>query len=438
MNTAHALGFVCAAGVAAGASSQGAPGESPATGERAVQIRSIDFTTGIIELFNFGATDEDLTGWRFCTHDFDQARRYTGAGGFTGTTIEAGTSLFIHFNNDAPGGDPDRLNRSSLAGSFAAPLDQDAYALQLYFPAANGNVSFGNSSLIADHVQWNIDGQGVGSAETRTNQAVGEQLWSASGAFVGTEGGSGRIDLTDLSGDLIGSPAEYAVSLPGSVLNEALAGDLSDDANAPSAIPLADGSNVIEGVVNLSNDVVAGDRDFFTVNVPSGRAITSVDLLRWDPDNLGFVALNDGTTGFVPGGGTSGQFLAGILVAASDVGDNLLDRFVDSSVTQNSLSQAELPAGDYTFVVQQTSDLLQRYALDIVLSEAAVQRFCGDVNADNVINDSDFFAWVTAFTSSDLIPCDVNDDGACNDSDFFAWVTIFTSGQNGPLCQPLS
>ena len=183
---------------------------------RGVQIRSVDFEDGLLELFNFNEGDVDLTGWRFCSHDFDQVRRYTGASGFDGVTIEAGTSLFVHFNDDAPGGDPDRVNRSSLGGSFATPLDQDAYGVQIYFPGPGGSVSFGNSTLIADHVQWNIDGEGVGVAEFRTQQAVDENLWSAIGDFVATLEDSARIELTDLSGDEFGEPAEYEVVSGGS------------------------------------------------------------------------------------------------------------------------------------------------------------------------------------------------------------------------------
>ncbi|MEM9165645.1 MAG: M14 family zinc carboxypeptidase [Planctomycetota bacterium] len=50
-----------------------------------------------------------------------------------------------------------------------------------------------------------------------------------------------------------------------------------------------------------------------------------------------------------------------------------------------------------------------------------------DVNNDGSVNDSDFFAWVTAFTTGGP-GCDQNGDGDCSDSDFFAWVTVFTSG----------
>ncbi|MEM7756103.1 MAG: GC-type dockerin domain-anchored protein [Planctomycetota bacterium] len=190
-----------------------------ASASRDVQVRSIDFETGVLEVFNFGTGDVDLTGWRFCSHDFDQQRRYTQAAALTGVMLEAGSSIFVHFNNDAPA-DPDRFNRSAL-GNFAVPLDQDAYGLQFFFPAANGNVSFGNSSLISDHVQWNIDGQTNGLAEARTGQAVGQGLWSAAGDFIATQADSLRIDLTDLSGDIAGSPAEYLVTNPAANCNPA-------------------------------------------------------------------------------------------------------------------------------------------------------------------------------------------------------------------------
>ncbi|MEM9166728.1 MAG: GC-type dockerin domain-anchored protein [Planctomycetota bacterium] len=67
----------------------------------------------------------------------------------------------------------------------------------------------------------------------------------------------------------------------------------------------------------------------------------------------------------------------------------------------------------------------------IVLATPVDDTCPADVNGDGVLNDSDFFAWVTAFTAAPRSPeqetaCDVNRDGSCNDSDFFAWVTAFT------------
>ncbi len=179
--------------------------------ERQVQITSIDFDRGVLSVTNLSTDAFDLSGWRFCSHDFDQARRYSGTNGLDGITLEPGDVLRVYYNDDAPAGDPLRVNRSQLEGSFALPLDQDAYAVQLFFPGPDGSVSFGDSTDIADHIQWNIDGQGAGSAETRTGQAVSEGLWTAEGDFIATEADSASIRLIDLSGDVPGGPDEYEV-----------------------------------------------------------------------------------------------------------------------------------------------------------------------------------------------------------------------------------
>jgi len=197
------LPLICIAGLPAIASAQL---------ERQVQIRSIDFATGVIELHNFAGSDIDLSGWRFCSHDFDDARRYSGSGGFDGVVIEAGTSVSIYFNDDAPAGDPDSINRADLGGFFATPLDQDAYGLQLYFPGDDGLVSFGRGSDMVDHIQWNIDGSGAGAAEFRTGLAVDTGLWTAIGDFIATGDDTARVTLTDTAGGLLHGPDDYDVA----------------------------------------------------------------------------------------------------------------------------------------------------------------------------------------------------------------------------------
>lgn len=183
---------------------------------RAVQIRTVNFETDTIELFNFGTVDVSLNGWRFCSHDFDQARQYTGANGLNGRVIEAGTSFTIHVNNDAPAGNVDAINRTSLGGAFAAPFDANtAFGLQLFFPVTTtGVVAFGNSTLIADHIQWSVNGGAPGTSETRTGQAVSTGLWTAAGAFIATQADTRFITLSDTSGGLLHGPTNYTVTNP--------------------------------------------------------------------------------------------------------------------------------------------------------------------------------------------------------------------------------
>ena len=176
---------------------------------RDVQIRSINFQTGQIELFNFGDQQEGLDGWRFCTHDTDQRLQYSAISGLNGVSIASGESFFIHFNNDAPA-EPNRINRSGaggIGGFFATPLDQGAYGIGLYFAP----VSFGSGSTIADHLQWSLGGMDDDSADERSDEAQFGQLWQNQSEWISTSAGTTIIVLTDTNGGILHGPANYEV-----------------------------------------------------------------------------------------------------------------------------------------------------------------------------------------------------------------------------------
>ena len=182
----------------------------PASGaDRDVQIRSIDFETGVVELFNFGDVDENLSGWRFCTHDNDQFRQYSGSSGLNGVVIESRTSLFIHFNNDGPSGSDD-IDRAELGGFFATPLDSDAYGMGLYI-----NGDFGSGFAIADHLQWSIDGQDNSNADERSDEAEKGGAWTDQNQWIATTPDSLRILLADKTGRELHGPDDYIVVEPG-------------------------------------------------------------------------------------------------------------------------------------------------------------------------------------------------------------------------------
>lgn len=173
---------------------------------RDVQFRSIDFETNVLELFNFGAGTESLNGWRFCTHDDNQTRRYTSSSGLNGVSIDAGESLFLHFDNDASG--PDALDISSLGGSFALPLDRGPHGLGLYI-----NSNFGSGASLADHVQWSIDGVDNTTADERSDEAEG-QVWTDQSLWVATTPSTLRLELNDLSGAALHGPGDYTAVEP--------------------------------------------------------------------------------------------------------------------------------------------------------------------------------------------------------------------------------
>lgn len=192
---------------------------------RDVMIRSIDTVNRILELHNFGSGTEDLSGYQFCSHDENQVRQYSSTTGLNGTSIEAGTSIFVHFNNDAPG-DPDHLNLSSLGGSFAGPLDNGPFAISLYFPP----VSFGNGGTMASHLQWSINGADNGNADERSDEAESGGLWTDQLLWVSTNPDTTKIALKPgAENSVLHAPEDYNVFAPSAdnTLAVALCGEVA-------------------------------------------------------------------------------------------------------------------------------------------------------------------------------------------------------------------
>jgi len=190
---------------------------------RDVQIRSVDFQTGVLELHNFGSEPEALDGWRFCSHDEDQVRRYSGGGGLNGVSIDAGGSLSVHFLNDASG--PDAIDVSSIGGGFALPLDSGSYGIQIYWPGADGILQFGNGNDIADHLQWSIGGIDDPSADERSDEAVAGGVWMSETDWISTTADSLRIVLTDETGGVLHGSRDYDVEEPSAGCAADIVGD---------------------------------------------------------------------------------------------------------------------------------------------------------------------------------------------------------------------
>ena len=217
---------------------------------RDVQFRTVDFQANTLELFNFGAAAEPLDGWRFCTHDDNQTRRYTSSSGLNGVSIDSGASLIVHFDNDASG--PGAINISSLGGSAAGPFDRGPYGLGLYW-----RTPFGTGANIADHLQWSIDGVDNTTADERSDEAEGE-VWTDQDLWVATTPTTLRLELIDLTGAALHGPGDYSVIEPG------LAGDYNNDGivNAEDYARWRENLGAAEGTLPNDTDggVIGGDQ----------------------------------------------------------------------------------------------------------------------------------------------------------------------------------
>ncbi len=174
-----------------------------AAAPRDVQIVEVDFTNQVIELFNFGTTSEDLSGWQFCSHNSSIFRRYSSASALNGISIAPGASLFVHLLSDA-GGQPGHIDRPS--GFFADPFDATSHGLQIYFAP----VVFSNGATIADHVQWSVGGIHNARADERSDEAEAGGVWTDQRAWVVTQADSISIMLLEESNGLIlHGPSDY-------------------------------------------------------------------------------------------------------------------------------------------------------------------------------------------------------------------------------------
>jgi len=171
---------------------------------RDIQFRTVDLANGVVELHNFGETSEDLSGWRFCSHDESVVRRYSDAAGLDGVSIAPGESLYVHFNGTAD--EPGEVNTSTVGGNFA-PLSSTAYAIQIYFSP----VSFGNGNTMADNIQWTADGTPDSMADERTDEAIAGGIWGALDDFISLDSGA-FVRLINLTGGELNNSGDYRVA----------------------------------------------------------------------------------------------------------------------------------------------------------------------------------------------------------------------------------
>lgn len=153
---------------------------------RDVQLRSIDLVDQVLELHNFGSGTLDLEGWRFCTHDEIDGFDYTSPTGLNGQSLEAGESLFVHWNDDASGADS--INVSSLGGQWVDDLLADTAGEAVSIGLYNSNLGgFGSAAALGDHVQYSHNGNDVGGAAPRAGMAATAGLWGSSSDWIAVD-----------------------------------------------------------------------------------------------------------------------------------------------------------------------------------------------------------------------------------------------------------
>jgi hypothetical protein len=144
--------------------------------------------------------------------------------------------------------------------------------------------------------------------------------------------------------------------------NETNQGDLSNNQAAPNQFTVGPGVHSVIG--SVTNNVGLDPRDFLTLTIPTDRALTSMTLVTYvSADALGFAGVQAGTS-FVGSLTDPANYLgySHFGPGNSTVGVDILPLMGQGAGSQGFTPP--LPAGSYTFVLQQTGTALTEYRFD--------------------------------------------------------------------------
>lgn len=179
---------------------------TPASSQASVVFSNVSIANNTITITNSSDSENvDLSGWRFCSHDLDSARRYTSTSFLNGISLAAGESLTFE----------------ASAINAAGPFQNNAFSIGLYSDD-DGALSFGSANDLAAFVQFTSgEFDNLGSSQARTATAIAAGLWDATGSFVDAGNGATEINLNNLAVS-DGASSFTAIPEPSSTLLGAL------------------------------------------------------------------------------------------------------------------------------------------------------------------------------------------------------------------------
>jgi hypothetical protein len=161
--------------------------------------------------------------------------------------------------------------------------------------------------------------------------------------------------------------------------NEGVNGDISGDRMNPSSAALVLGSNTVTAT---SVGGAGIDREYITLSVPAGRNLGLVLMQAYaGVDGTAFIGVQSGSTFTEPPTGANPANILGYThfgTAVQSVGENILNDIAQGPGSMG-FSPPYLPAGNYTFWIQQTSSSSpSTYTLDFVVTpEPGALVLCG-------------------------------------------------------------
>jgi hypothetical protein len=144
--------------------------------------------------------------------------------------------------------------------------------------------------------------------------------------------------------------------------SETVSGDLSNNRLAPTLVPLTLGGNPIDGAI------INTDLDYLTIQVPAAAELSAIIFETYESSNArAFLGMQAGSTFTVDPPSTTPGVLLGYTHFGIDqlIGSDLLD---DLAAGVGAIGfTSPLPAGDYTFWINQTEPSLTGYRFNFTV-----------------------------------------------------------------------
>ncbi len=297
-------------------------------------------------------------------------------------------------------GDPNESSQSVLAYTvtnlsnpalFLIPPAIDTDGNLTYTPAAH---AFGASSFdVTVQDDGGTDGGGVDTSDVQTFQIIVTGINDAPSFAIGGEvtvdEDSGARTISGFASEFDPGPNESGLSTASKVIHDEGADGTSDpfssDNNNPTDVgKLAHGSNIVRGFINAARTV--GNVDVFTFEIDPGFQLDGIFVQEFayitPPSNPNernaFLAIDDSRSfpydaSELEVGVDESVFIGGTVFGLDDLpgvgGGNILPR---AGFIAGSGFTAPLPAGIYTFYIQQTGPA-NTYALDLRVGEVVRQ-----------------------------------------------------------------
>ncbi len=171
-----------------------------------------------------------------------------------------------------------------------------------------------------------------------------------------------RLAALPLSLLALAAAAQAGNPAPG--WNEAVNGDLSGNNLLPTFVTLASGQTTVSGLTGRAVPGGPVDRDYFTITVPAGFVLSSLTVLPGTEVlvEVGFIGMMSGSSFTVPPDAQSAAGMLGFrLYSENDIGNDILEPMGLFPELGASGFSTPLPAGSYSFWVQETGVGVARY-----------------------------------------------------------------------------